>query len=249
MLIEERKGVYMLDKYSRDEILVKYLPLVERAARNAKIKSVEYDHNDLVSMGAIGLMDALDKFDPSRGVPFERYAYIRVSGSIIDEVRRNATVPRSRIQKLNEYYKVKEVLEQELKRTPTETEICSELGIDAKQLKDLHETVHMLADTSLDQTLFGDDDGGASRLDFIVDPRSPDPEKVLLDQELKDLLIEAVSQLDEREQTILQLIYKEDLLLKDIAYIFDISIPRVSQIHGQIIIKLREYIQDQESIR
>lgn len=235
----------MLDKYSRDEILIKYLPLVEKAARNAKVKSVEYDHDDLVSMGVIGLMDALDKFDPERGVPFESYAYIRISGSIIDEVRRNATVPRSRVQKLNEYYKVKEILEQELKREPTELEICSELGIDEKQLKDLHETVHMLADTSLDQTLFGDDDGGASRLDFIEDNRSPDPEELLIDKELEELLLEAVSHLDEREQTILQLIYKEELLLKDIAYIFDISIPRVSQIHGQIIIKLREYMQDQ----
>lgn len=244
MLINERKGVYMLDKYSRDEILVKYLPLVEKAARNAKVKSVEYDHDDLVSMGVIGLMDALDKFDPTREVPFESYAYIRISGSIIDEVRRNATVPRSRIQKLNEYYKVKETLEQELRREPTEVEICSELGIDAKQLKDIHETVHMLADTSLDQTLFGEDDG-ASRLDFIEDDRSPDPEELLINKELEELLFEAVSHLNEREQTILQLIYKENLLLKDIAYIFDISIPRVSQIHGQIIIKLREYMQNQ----
>lgn len=235
----------MLDKYSRDEILIKYLPLVEKAARNVKVKSVEYDHDDLVSMGIIGLMDALDKFEPKREVPFENYAYIRIRGSIIDEVRRNATVPRSRIQKLNEYYKVKETLEQELKREPTEVEICAELGIDTKQLKDLHETVHMLADTSLDQTLFQHDDGGATHLDFIEDDQSPDPADLLINEEMEGLLLEAISQLNEREQTILQLIYKEELLLKDIAYIFDISIPRVSQIHGQTIIKLREYMQKQ----
>lgn len=235
----------MLDNYSRDEILIKYLPLVEKAARNAKVKSAEYDHDDLVSMGFVGLMDALEKFDPEREVPFENYAYIRIRGSIIDEVRKNAPVPRSRLQKLNEYYEVKETLEQELQRAPTEVEICSELGINANQLKDLHETVHMLANISLDETLFHDESGGATRLDFIEDDSSLSPEDLMINEELEDLLHEAISQLNDREQTILQLIYKEELLLKDIAYIFDISTPRVSQIHGQIIIKLRDYMQNQ----
>lgn len=235
----------MLDEYTRDEILIKYLPLVEKAARNAKVKSAEYDYDDLVSMGFVGLMDALEKFEPEREVPFENYAYIRIRGSIIDAVRKNAPVPRSRLQKLNEYYKVKETLEQVLKRVPTEVEICSELGIDANQLKDLHETVHMLANISLDETLFQEDSEGLTRLDFIEDDTQLSPEDLMINEELEELLHEAISQLNDREQTILQLIYKEELLLKDIAYIFDISTPRVSQIHGQIIIKLRDYMQNQ----
>lgn len=234
----------MLDNHSREEILIKYLPLVKRAARNVKVKSHEYEEEDFINMGFIGLMDAVEKYNPSLNVPFESYAYIRIRGSIIDAVRKNAPVPRSRLQKLNEYYKVKEVLEQELQRRPTETEICLELDIGEKELKDLHETVHMLADISLDESLFADDSGGATRLDFIEDQESKSPEELLINEELEELLEEAVSQLTKREQQILQLIYTEELLLKDIAYIFDISIPRVSQIHGQTIIKLREYIED-----
>lgn len=234
-----------MDKYNREEILVKYLPLVKKAARNVKVKSHEYDQDDFVSMGFIGLMDAVEKFDPSKNVPFEAYAYIRIRGSIIDAVRKNAPVPRSRLQKLNAYYKVKEILEQELKRQPTEAEICLELDIGEKELKVLHETVHMLADVSLDETLFAGDPGSTTRLDFIEDEETPTADELLINEELEELLHLAISKLKKREQTILQLIYKEELPLKDIAYIFDISIPRVSQIHGQTIIKLREYMEEQ----
>lgn len=234
-----------MDKYNREEILIKYLPLVKKAARNVKVKSHEYDQDDFISMGFIGLMDAVEKFDPSKEVPFESYAYIRIRGSIIDAVRKNAPVPRSRLQKLNEYYKVKEILEQELQRRPTESEICRELDIDENELKKLHETVHMLADVSLDETLFTKEPGSSTRMDFIEDDRTPSPEESVLNEELENLLKEAVTHLKKREQTILQLIYKEELPLKDIAYIFDISIPRVSQIHGESILKLREYMQKQ----
>lgn len=234
-----------MDKYNREEILIKYLPLVKKAARNVKVKSHEYDQDDFISMGFIGLMDAVEKFDSSKNVPFESYAYIRIRGSIIDAVRKNAPVPRSRLQKLNEYYKVKEILEQELKRRPTEAEICLELDIDEKQLKSLHETVHMLADVSLDETLFAEDPGSSTRLDFIEDNTTPTPEDMILNDELESSLHQAISQLKKREQIILQLIYKEELALKDIAYIFDISVPRVSQIHGKSIIKLREYMEKQ----
>lgn len=234
-----------MDKSNKEESLAKYLPLVKKAARNVKVKSPEYDQDDFINMGFIGLMDAAEKFDPSKNVPFESYAYIRIRGSIIDAVRKNAPVPRSRLQKLNKYYDVKELLEQELKRQPTEDEICTELDIGEKELKSLHETVHMLANISLDETLFANDPGSSTRLDFIEDNETPSPEEVILNEELEDLLHEAILELKEREQMILQLIYKEELQLKDIAYIFDISIPRVSQIHGQCIIKLREYMEKQ----
>lgn len=235
----------MSDNYCREETLIKYLPLVKKAARDVKVKSYQYDQEDLVNMGFIGLMDALDKFDPTLEVPFENYAYIRIRGSIIDEVRKNAAVPRSRLDKLNAYYKVKELMEQELQRQPTEAEICLELDINEKDLKALHETVHMLANISLDETLFGEDFNSVTRLDFIADEESPSPVELLINEELEELLQLGIEQLSEREQTILQLIYAEELPLKDIAHIFDISIPRVSQIHGQIILKLREYMENQ----
>lgn len=232
----------MLDTRNDDELL-KYMPMVERAARNVKVRSHEYEYEDLVSIGFIGLMDAMEKFDESKNVPFENYAYIRVKGSIIDEIRKNGKVPRSQIQRLNDYYKTKEVLEGELKRTPTEAEICKKLGITEKQLGSIHQTVLALSNTSLNELLFQEDSEGLTRLDIIEDKEAVSSMDMLLDEEEKKYLHEAIKQLTEREQLILQLYYKEELQLKEIAHIVEVSIPRISQINSEIIIKLREIIQ------
>lgn len=226
----------------QEQDLLKYLPLVERAARNVKVKSTEYEREDLVNIGFIGLMDAFKKYDASKNVPFENYAYIRIKGSIIDEVRKNAKVPRSQMDRLNNYYKAKEALEQKLHRQPTEKEVCKHLGITEKQLKAMHQTVHALSNTSLDEVLFNEDSEGTSRIDFIEDDQTAGSLEQLLQKEQKEFLHQAIKQLSKREQTILQLYYDEELPLKEIAYIYDISVPRVSQIHGATLIKLKDHI-------
>lgn len=234
-----------------DQAILQYLPLVKKAAKKVKVKSRDYEEDDLVNMGVIGLMDALEKYDESKKIPFEHYAYVRIKGAIIDEVRKTSPVPRSRMNRLNDYYKAKEKLEKERMQTPTEAEICAELGIDDKQLKAIHETVHKLASVSLDEVLFDDEAGSSSRLDFLEDDQSIGVEETLLEKEQQELLTKGVQLLTEREQAILQLYYVEELPLKEIAYIYDISIPRVSQIHGKMLIKLREFIQkeNQEATR
>lgn len=234
----------MLNYTDENQKMMEYLPLVEKAARNVKVKSYEYEMEDLVNIGFIGLMDALEKFDESKKVPFENYAYIRIKGSIIDEVRKNAKVPRSQMQRLNEYYKAKEELEHELQRNPTEQEICAKIGINDKQLSGLHNTVLALSNISLNEVLFDEDSDGSTRLDYIEDESLVSSEDLLLQDEQEYYLHQAIKRLTEREQTILQLYYKEELQLKDIAYIFEISVPRVSQIHGKTLMKLREYIQE-----
>ena len=232
----------MLDTWNDDQ-LMQYMPMVEKAARNVKVRSHEYEYEDLVSIGFIGLMDAMEKYDESKNVPFENYAYIRVKGSIIDEIRKNGKVPRSQIQRLNEYYKTKELLEGELMRTPTEAEICEKMGITDKQLSGIHQTVLALSNTSLNELLFEEDSDGLSRLDIVEDEDAVSSIDMLLDEEEKVYLHEAIKQLSERDQLVLQLYYTEELQLKEIAHIIDVSIPRVSQINSEIIIKLRDYIQ------
>lgn len=231
-----------MDQLEVEQDLMKYLPLVEKAARNVKVKSHDYEIEDLVNIGFIGLMDAVEKFDASKKVPFENYAYIRIKGSIIDEVRKHAKVPRSQMDKLNDYYKAKEALEHELERKPTELEISAKLGINAKQLSAIHNTVLALSNISLDEVLFDNESEGSTRLDYIEDTDLKSSDAELLQNEQEEYLHEAIQKLTEREQTILQLYYKEELPLKDIAYIFDISVPRVSQIHGKTLMKLRELI-------
>ena len=230
------------DKREKEELIIKYLPLVKKIASKIEVKDNKYEHDDLVSIGVIGLMDAMDKYDYKKNVPFEAYASLRIRGTIIDEMRKSGPVSRDRIYKLNEYYRAKEQLEKSLMRTPEESEICMELDIEKKELYKIHETVHHLAEVSLEMVVFSDNGSDISLIDLIEDDHSLSPEASILKGEQKSLLQEAISHLKEREKVILNLYYIEELNLKEIAYILDISIPRVSQIHGKVLLKLRDYI-------
>jgi len=226
----------------RDNLIIKHLPLVRKIISRIEFKDYAIDQDDLFSIGVIGLMDAIEKFDPTKKVPFEAYASLRVKGTVIDELRKSGKVSRDKIDKLNQYYRTKEDLENNFKRTPDEKEICEELGINDKQLASLHETVHYLSTISLESTLYTNDGDGFSLLDIIEDRESPTPEKSVMDKEMNKILVESVKLLTEREQTILNLYYVEELTLKEISYILDISIPRVSQLHGKILLKLKGII-------
>ncbi|HBT18583.1 MAG TPA: FliA/WhiG family RNA polymerase sigma factor [Clostridiaceae bacterium] len=219
--------------------IMRYLPLVKRIAGRMDAGDGDFDKDDLFSIGVIGLIDALKKFDASKGVPFEAYATVRIKGSIIDEMRKSGRVSRDRIAKLNEYYDAKERLEQQHHRTPEEQEICAEMGIGDKELSKLHETVHYLSRVSFETTLFHKDGNEVQLSDLIKDEDTATPEEELLKKERKLLLRKAMKELNEREQIILDLYYVQELTLKEIAYSMDISIPRVSQIHGKILLKLR----------
>lgn len=225
-----------------DQLVLQHLPLVKRVVRRLNVKSRDYEEEDLINIGVIGLMDALQRYDASKNVPFENYAYVRIKGTIIDEVRKTSAVPRSRMDKLNVFYKAKEELIQKLKRPPTDNEIREKLDITDKQLSALYETVHSLSKISLNEVLFQDQDSEASLLDLLEDQDVQSAEEKMLEEERFLYLNKAVKQLGEREQAILQLYYAEELPLKEIAYIYDISVPRVSQIHGKTLLKLKEII-------
>ena len=188
----------MLDYTDKNQDLMQYMPLVEKAARNVKVKSYDYDMGDLINIGFIGLMDALEKFDESKKVPFENYAYIRIKGSIIDEVRKHSKVPRSQMQKLNEYYKTKEQLEQELERKPTDQEISRKMGLTEKQLSALHSTVLALANLSLKEVLFCEESNGSTILDYVEDEEAVSLDHNLLQNEQEEYLHQAIKRLSER---------------------------------------------------
>lgn len=226
----------------RDDLIIKYLPLVKKIVGKIDIKGSDFDQDDLFSMGVMGLMDAIEKFDHSKNVPFEAYANLRIRGSVMDELRRMGKVSRDRIDKLNRYYGAKEELENRLVRAPEEWEICKELGIGEKELSKIHETVHLLSIISLEATIFAGEDNDIQFIDTIQDQSTKTPEEMIIEIEQRNILSNAIGKLDEREKVILNLYYNEELSLKEIAYILDISIPRVSQIHGKILLKLRGLI-------
>ncbi len=229
-----------------DEI-IKYLPLVERVVNRIGIKSQEYEKGDLFNIGVIGLMDALHKFDASKKVPFESYAAIRIRGAIIDEVRKNAKLSRYKMARVNAYYQVKQKLEQELKREVTDNEICKGLEIDSKQLGEIFDSIHYLASMSLEDTLFNQEDEGIELKDTIKDTSIVSAEEQMLEVEHKQALQVGIQKLTEREQLLLSLYYKEELTLREIAEVLDVSIARVSQIHGKTISKLKQIIQEEMS--
>lgn len=229
--------------YSDNEsLIIKYLPLVKRLV--SKMDSgYNYDLDDLINIGVIGLMDAINKYDKDKNVPFEAYATLRIRGAVLDELRRAGPVSRDRIYKLNRYYDAKKELENRNFRNPEEDEICEELGIDRKELSKIHETVHCLSNISLESIIFTSENNDIYLKDVIEDDKMESPEDVLLKNERKQMLKDAISKLGEREQLILNLYYVEELSLKEIAYILDISTPRVSQINGKILLKLRDMLE------
>jgi RNA polymerase sigma factor for flagellar operon FliA len=214
----------MLNEQTREQEILEYLPLVEKVVKGLKVKSHAFDYDDLYQFGVIGLMDALGKYDHTKKVPFESYAYTRIRGAIIDEVRKSSPVTRTGMDKLKSYYRVKEELENEFQRPAKESEIAEKLDLAQKDLSGVYET------------------SGSVLSDFIEDDRVLSFDETLLHEEQVEKLQEAVASLSEREQQILQLIYVEKLALKEIAYVFDISIPRVSQIHGKCVSSLRDYL-------
>jgi len=227
---------------AENEMVLKYIPLVTRIAGRIDSGDGEMDRDDLFSVGVIGLIDAVKKFDAGKSVPFEAYATLRIKGTIIDEMRKSGRVSRDRIVKLNRYYSAKEKLEQQLMRSPDERMICDEMGISEKELYKIHETVHYLSKVSFETTLFQKDGGEIQLADILKDDSTDSPEEDYIKNERKKLLNCAIEKLGEREKTILNLYYVEELTLREIAYAMDISIPRVSQIHGKILLKLREHM-------
>lgn len=230
---------------SREDEIIKYLPLVERVVNRIGIKSQEYESGDLFNIGVIGLMDAIHKFDASKKVPFESYAAIRIRGAIIDEVRKNSKLSRYKMAHVNAYYKAKQELEQSLKREATDNEICSEMNITTAQLTDIFNSIHYLASISLEDTLYSQEDDGIELKETIRDASVKSADDLLLDEEHKGALQNSIEQLTEREQILLSLYYKEELTLREIAEVLEVSIARVSQIHGKTIAKLKKLIEEE----
>lgn len=235
----------MYDMHAQqEEDILKYLPLVEKAVDRIGVKNIEYTHDDLFNIGVIGLMDALHKFDASKKVPFENYALIRIRGAIIDEVRKTSRLSRYKMMAVNRYYQIKQQLEQELMREVTDTELCQALSINHRQLNDIYDSIHFLASVSLESTLFQEGDDQLTLGDTLQD-QTPSVEDDLLATERKTVLLKGIKQLSEREQLVLSLYYEQELTLKEISQVLDVSVARVSQIHGKLISKLKTYIEEE----
>lgn len=230
--------------YAYDNNIEKHLPLVKRTVDQMSLRnSADMEYDDYINIGVIGLIDAISKYDSKKNVSFEGYAKMRIRGTIIDELRKNGKVSRYKISKLNSLYEAKRKLQYKLLRNPSDNELCDELNVNIDELNKIYETTHILSSLSLESTLY-DDESETSLKDKVIDNNSLNPEDELLKDERKNELKNAIEKLSERDKILLNLYYEEELTLKEISEIFDVTVSRVSQLHGRAITKLRQFLTD-----
>ena len=229
------------DRY-RNLLMEHYRDLVRYAAERLHSKmpdKVELD--DLISSGVIGLMDAIDKYDSSRDNKFKTYAEFRIRGAILDELRAQDWVPRSVREKAKQLERCYAKIEQKEGRQATEEEVCEELGVSQDEFHDMLNQVRSVSLLSYDdfanfskadkRSLHGIDNGGAGR--------SPTPFSEVSVAYLKKMIADAIADLPEKQRLVLSLYYYEDLNLKEIGKVLDVTESRVSQLHTQAILRLK----------
>lgn len=228
------------DIEERNRLVLHYSPLVKYVAgRLAAGLPNNVEHADLVSYGMFGLIDAIGRFDASRGFKFETYAMSRIRGSIIDELRSIDWVPRSLRAKSRAVQKAYTNLEHELMRTPTDAEVAAELAITESELQDLFGKISFFGLVALEETLSGADHADAPTIgDTIMDP-GIGPMGAFEIEENKTILAAAINRLGEREKLVLTLYYYEGLTLGDIGKVIGITESRVCQIHTKAVLQLR----------
>lgn len=224
----------------KEKIVEKYIPLVKYIASRVIIgKSKHIEYEDLVSYGMLGLMDALSKFDESKGMKFSTYASIRIKGAMIDEIRKNSPISKGAMDKLNKYNQVIEKLQNELLREPTTNEIADALNLNLQEVSDIENYINYISVVSLEDLIFSDDDD-IPLMGTIEDDKSPSPEKTLEEKEEIEYLTKAIETLNEKDKTVLSLYYYEGLTLKEIGSVLSVSESRVCQLHTRAIVHLRK---------
>lgn len=231
---------------ARDELILAYVPLVKYVAGRVSVGlPANVDFDDLVSYGFFGLVDAIEKFDPDRGVKFETYAVARIRGAVIDGLRSIDWVPRSVRQKAKELENTVASLEAKLGRPATDAEVSEALNVTVEEYHELLSQVRGIALASLDEVWTGDpDEEGKLRFgQMIENTDSEDPGALVGDVEVRRVLAEAIDQLPERERLVIALYYYEGLTLKEIGQVLGVSESRISQIHTKAIVRLRGRLQ------
>ena len=223
----------------RSALIKQYQPLVRRLAHYMMAKlpaSVEVD--DLIQVGLIGLADALSRYESAQGVQFETFATQRIRGAMLDELRGNDWMSRGSRKSQKEIETTMRRLEHRLGRSPIESEIASEMGM---SLLDYQSLLGKVRGTQLvyleDMSRNGEEDD--SFLDRHVADSEADPMNMLRDHRLRESLVAAIKSLPEREQYIMSMYYEQDMNLKEIAAVLDVTESRICQLHSQSIARLR----------
>jgi RNA polymerase sigma factor for flagellar operon FliA len=234
------------DATARERLVVAYSPMVKFVAGRlgAGLPS-HVEDADLISYGLVGLIGAIERFEPERGIKFETFAMTRIRGAIIDELRSLDWVPRSVRSRAREIEAAQAKLEHELQRAPTEAELASKLNLTEEELQGALLEIANSSVYALDELWTVSDSSGdqVSLLDTIADDGAADPQEALATTEVKDRLTEAIGGLPEREQLVVALYYYENLTLREIGEVLGVTESRVSQLHTKAVMRLKSHLQ------
>jgi len=233
----KRTGV----KGDRDRLILTYAPLVKYVAgRLGSGLPAHVDEGDLISYGLLGLISAIERYDPDRDIKFETYAIVRIKGAIIDELRALDWVPRSVRSRAREIERAIAELEAKVGRAPTDEEIAHKIGISQDELEESLTDISRSSIAALDELWSGGADGDqVSLLDTIEDQAGPRPADALDETEVRETLADAIARLPEREKLVITLYYYEELTLREIGEVLGVTESRVSQLHTKAVLRLR----------
>ena len=226
---------------NREELVVKHAPLVKRVVtRMAARFPPGVDQDELYQVGMIGLLGAVDKFDPTKDVQFKTYAEFRIKGAILDELRAMDWVPRSVRAASNEWGVAWRNKASELGREPNDTEMASQMNMSISEYHEFIAKANAIPLVSVEEIKsHSTEDDNVSLLDILADPGEKDPFALVSMQQMQNKLADAIKELSEREQMVLSLYYQEELNLKEIGEVLGVIESRVSQIRSKAILKLR----------
>jgi len=233
------------DDSARDDLIMRHMRIVRYVAGRMAIHvphTVEMD--DLVGWGVMGLLDAVEKYDHTQPVKFSTYATIRVRGAIIDQIRSLDWAPRSLRAMARKVGAAKEKLRQRQAAEPTTEEVAAAMGVAATEIEDTMaqlQTAHIL---SLDDYVSSDDAEETRKLDVVSHPSLPNPEEAAQARERQERLVQAILQLPDQQQKVLNLYYYEELTLKEIGAVLSVTESRVCQIHGDAMKRLRKIMRE-----
>jgi RNA polymerase sigma factor for flagellar operon FliA len=196
------------------------------------------DIDDLIHVGVIGLMDAIEKFDPTKEVKFKTYAELRIRGAMLDEIRSLAWAPRSVREKCGLLHKTSDALEKRLGRAPSEEELAAALGMDATQFATFTAQARSVVLLSLeDLGVQGEED--RNLIESVADPQATDPLRVLLVEDVRRRVFGAIDALPDKERLVVSLYYVEELTMKEIGRVLKVTESWVCQLHSQAINRLK----------
>ena len=225
-----------MDDKHREELILKYAPLVKQIAERMAVRlPPNISKEELIGPGILGLFDAIDKFDSKRGIQFRTYANLRIKGAILDELRKMDWISRSVRRNINRMEDAIRTLELKHGREPKDDEIAEEMGLDLESYYKMLSRSHGVNLLSLDELML---DGTTPKISKQVSDQ-PSPIEELKVKEIKSIIFKALSTLSKKEQIVMSLYYYDELTLKEIAKVLNLTESRISQIHSKAIIRLR----------